>query len=106
MSRRGHGLPLADREVVQVLGPVADTVFLNVQFHVTERSQCGCVEPPARVKVFDDEQHVVDDDPPLGHIPNLVVAVLLRLRSLHCQPDVARLPWPGGDRLTASANMP
>ena len=67
MSRGCHGLPLADREVVQVLGPVADTVFLNEKFHVTERSQCGCVEPSARVKVFDDEQHVVDDDPPLRH---------------------------------------
>ena len=27
MRRCGHGLPTADREVVQVLGPVADTVF-------------------------------------------------------------------------------
>ena len=106
MSRGGHGLPLADREVVQILGPVADTIFLGVKFHVSERSQCRCVEPPARVKVFDHEEHVIDDDPALGHIPNLVVAVLLRLRSFHSQPDVARLPWPGGDQLTASANVP
>ena len=31
MRRCGHGLPTADREVVQVLGPVGDTVVLNVK---------------------------------------------------------------------------
>src|SRR5258705_4701212 len=70
MSRRSDGLPLADREVVQVLGPVADTVFLGVKFHVSERSQGRRIELPARVKVFDDEEHVVDDDASLGHAVN------------------------------------
>src|SRR4029453_5358495 len=36
MRRCGHGLPTADREVVQVLGPVGDTVVLNVKLLVTE----------------------------------------------------------------------
>jgi hypothetical protein len=32
MRRCGHGLPTADREVVPFLGPVGDTVVLNVEF--------------------------------------------------------------------------
>src|SRR4249920_1882272 len=71
MSRRGHGLPLADREVVQVLGPVGDTVVLNVKFFVAEWGE-GCrVEPSARVQVSDDEEHVIDDYAANAHRPTL-----------------------------------
>src|SRR5687767_4544861 len=58
----GHGLPTADREVVQVLGPVGDTVVLNVQLLVAEWGEGGRIEPPARVQVCHDEEHVIDDD--------------------------------------------
>jgi hypothetical protein len=81
MSRRGDGLPLADREVVQVLGPVADTVFLGVKFHVPERSQGRRIESPARVKVFDHEEHVIDDDPALGYALNPTFLVPFALRN-------------------------
>ena len=67
MSRRGHGLPLADREVIQVLGPVGDAVVLNVELFVAEWGE-GCrVEPLARVQVSHDEEHVIDDDAPNAH---------------------------------------
>jgi hypothetical protein len=62
MRRRGHGLPTADREVVQVLGPVGDTVVLNVKLLVTKGGEGGCIELPARVQVCHDEEHVIDDD--------------------------------------------
>jgi hypothetical protein len=67
MSRCGHGLPLADREVVQVLGPVADTVFLNVKFLVTEWGKSCCIEPSACSQVVHDEKHVIDDYAANGH---------------------------------------
>ncbi|MGA9162802.1 MAG: hypothetical protein WB297_18310 [Actinomycetota bacterium] len=45
MRRCGHGLPTADREVVQFLGPVGDTVVLNVEFLTAEWGKGGCKEP-------------------------------------------------------------
>jgi hypothetical protein len=62
MRRCGHGLPTADREVVQVLGPVGDAVVLRVEFLIAEWGEGGCIEPPARVQVCHDEEHVIDDD--------------------------------------------
>jgi hypothetical protein len=62
MRRCGHGLPTADREVVQVLGPVGDTVVLNVKFLIAEWGEGGSIEPPVRVQVCHDEEHVIDDD--------------------------------------------
>jgi hypothetical protein len=37
--------------------------------------------PPARVKVFDDEQHVVNDDPPFGHARNPTLLVPFELKN-------------------------
>jgi hypothetical protein len=62
MRRCRHGLPTADREVVQFLGPVGDTVVLNVKFLIAEWGEGGCIEPPARVEVSHDEEHMIDDD--------------------------------------------
>src|SRR6266511_3150570 len=62
MRRFGHRLATADREVVQVLGPVGDTVVLNVKLLVAEWGERSCIEPPARVQVCHDEEHVIDDD--------------------------------------------
>ncbi len=62
MRRCGHGLPTADREVVQFLGPVGDAVVLNVKFLIAEWGEGGCIEPPARVQVCHNEEHVIDDD--------------------------------------------
>jgi hypothetical protein len=61
MRRRGHGLPTGDREVVQILGPVGDTVVLNVKFLIAEWGEGGCKESPARVQVGHDEEHMIDD---------------------------------------------
>ena len=44
MRRGGHGLPTADREIVQFLGPVGDTVVLNVEFLIAEWGEGGCIE--------------------------------------------------------------
>jgi len=74
MSRCGHGLPLADREVVQVLGPVADTVFLNVEFLVTKWGESCGIEPSACGQVFHDEEHVIDDYAPDTHRSNAINA--------------------------------
>jgi hypothetical protein len=35
---------------------------LNVQFLIAEWGEGGCIEPPARVQVCHDEEHVIDDD--------------------------------------------
>src|SRR5512132_2853298 len=48
MRRCGHGLPMADREVVQFLGPVGDTVVLNVKFLIAEWGEGGCIKPGSR----------------------------------------------------------
>ena len=55
------GSPWAIQEVVQVLGPVADTVVLNVKFFVAEWGEGCCIEASARVQVCHDEEHVIDD---------------------------------------------
>jgi hypothetical protein len=62
MRRGGHGLATTDREIVQSLGPVGDTVILNVEFLIAEWGEGGCIEAPARVQVCHDEEHVIDDD--------------------------------------------
>src|SRR4029450_12922822 len=62
MRRCGHGLPTADREVAHVPGPVGDTVVLNVKFLIAEWGEGGSIEPPVRVQVCHDEEHVIDDD--------------------------------------------
>jgi hypothetical protein len=73
MRRCGHGLPPADREVVQSLRPVGDTVVLNVKFLKAEWGEGGCIEPPARVLVCHDEERVIDDDPANRHALTLTV---------------------------------
>jgi hypothetical protein len=78
MSRHGHSFPLADREVVKILGPVADTVGLNVELFVAEWGE-GCrIELSARVQVSHDEQHMIDDDAPNVH-PSTLTAPRLQL---------------------------
>ena len=62
MRRCGHGIPTADREVVQFIGSIGDTVVLRVEFLIAEWGQGGCIEPPARIQVCHDEEHVIDDD--------------------------------------------
>src|SRR5439155_27200234 len=74
MSRCGHGLPLANREVVQVLGPVADTVFLNVKFLVTEWGESCGIEPSACGQVFHNKEHVIDNYAPNAHPSNAINA--------------------------------
>ena len=74
MRRGGHGLPTADREVVQVLGPVGDAVVLNVKFLIAEWGEGGCIESPARVQVCHDEEHVIDDDAANRHRFTLINA--------------------------------
>jgi Domain of unknown function (DUF5122) beta-propeller len=71
MRRRGHGQPAADREVVLSLRPITEAVVLNIKFLIAEWSEGGCIEPPARVEVRHDEEHVVDDDAASNHAPGL-----------------------------------
>src|SRR6266550_434875 len=69
MRRRGHGQPAADREVVPSLRPITEAVVLNIKFLIAEWSEGGCIEPPARVEVRHNEEHVVDDDAASNHAP-------------------------------------
>jgi hypothetical protein len=81
MRRRGHGLPTANREVVQVLGPVGDAVFLNVQFLIAQRGEGGRIQSPAPVQVCHDEEHVIDDDAANRHRSTISTPGLGSLRS-------------------------
>ena len=87
MRRCGHGLPTADREVVQFLGPVGDTVVLNVKFLIAEWGEGGCIESPARVQVRHDEENVINDHAPNGHALTLSVPSRAPLQVL---PEVVR----------------
>jgi hypothetical protein len=72
---------MADREVVQILGSVGDTVVLNVKLLVAEWGECGGIEAPARVQVCHDEEHVIDHDAANGH------------RFTLSTPGLGSLPW-------------
>jgi hypothetical protein len=59
-----------------------DAVVLDVELHEAERREPGRVQPSARVQVLDHEEHLIDDDPSLRHVPNLVAAIPLRREEL------------------------
>ena len=62
MRRRCHGRSASDREIVPSLRSVPEAVVLNVQFLEAEWSERRGIERPARVKVCNDEQDVIDDE--------------------------------------------
>jgi len=63
----GHGLPPADREIVEPVRPIGDAVLLDVQLLVPERCERGRVQTPAGIQIRHHEQHVVHHDPPDRH---------------------------------------
>jgi hypothetical protein len=60
-------IALEDREVLQSVDAVVDAVGLDANFFVAELCEGGRVELTARNEVADDEQDVVNDDPPRRH---------------------------------------
>src|SRR6266542_3289221 len=86
--------PTAYREVVQLLGSVGDTV-VNVKLLIAEWGEGGCIEPPARVQVCHDEEHVIDDD---AANPSLVHAI-------NAGPGVATVGKPRAHWTAARAEV-
>jgi hypothetical protein len=63
---------------------------LNVKLLVTEWGEGGCIEPPARVEVCHDQEHVIDDDAANRHWFTLSM------------PDLGSLPPEATRSLTAT----